>query len=198
MTNENTYIDGFSSLKLDDITQTRLTRYFRESLTPIKRMISNCLAITNYLEKIGSRDSFTDTRLLFQGIYLDHVPSWMTVGDTRLISCSSQMLAYINEDPATKAEQTEERKGFGRCDERKEWKKVNVQKADLEEEEEGKLKEVKKALKEWRRKKYEKEKSELIKLRDRLEKLERMAEERGLQQEELEDRRDTLAKNCGD
>ncbi|KAI3775629.1 hypothetical protein L1987_50210 [Smallanthus sonchifolius] len=80
MTNENTCIDGFSD---STHAQTRrLGRYFQKSLTPIMRMISNCLAIINHIETSGPTPT---TRLLSQAGYRNHVPSWMTAADRRLM-----------------------------------------------------------------------------------------------------------------
>ncbi|KVH94019.1 Pectinesterase, active site-containing protein [Cynara cardunculus var. scolymus] len=90
MTNENTCIEGFSDLKLQDNAQTRLGRNFQKSLTPIMRMISNCLAIVNYLETMGP--TFKNSRLLSKGLYHDHVPSWMTAADRRLMQTPPKML----------------------------------------------------------------------------------------------------------
>lgn len=55
-------------------------------------MISNCLAITNYLETIGSIYTFKDSRLMSKGVYRDHVPSWMTAADRRLMQTSSRII----------------------------------------------------------------------------------------------------------
>ncbi|KAI3714465.1 hypothetical protein L6452_21419 [Arctium lappa] len=90
MTNENTCLEGFSDLKLQDDAQTRLGRNFQKSLTPIMRMISNCLAIINYLETIGP--TFKNSRLLSKGLNHDHVPSWMTAADRRLMQTPPKML----------------------------------------------------------------------------------------------------------
>ncbi|KAL7602427.1 pectinesterase [Lactuca sativa] len=92
MTNENTCIEGFADLKLNGPSQTRFGRLFQKSLTPIMRMISNCLAITNYLETIGSIYTFKDSRLMSKGVYRDHVPSWMTAADRRLMQTSSRII----------------------------------------------------------------------------------------------------------
>ncbi|KAI3789933.1 hypothetical protein L2E82_02740 [Cichorium intybus] len=91
MTNENTCIEGFSDLKRKDLNQTRLGRYFQRSLTPIMRMISNSLAITNYLETTGSSFTFKDPRLLSKGVNRDHVPSWMTAADRRLMQTTPKI-----------------------------------------------------------------------------------------------------------
>ncbi|KAJ0881987.1 putative pectinesterase [Helianthus annuus] len=78
MTNENTCIEGFSD---STHPQTRrLGRYFQKSLTPIMRMISNCLAIVNHLDTLLGPTA--TTRLLS---HPDHVPSWMTAADRRLM-----------------------------------------------------------------------------------------------------------------
>ncbi|PWA85657.1 Pectinesterase, active site-containing protein [Artemisia annua] len=89
MTNENTCIEGFS-----DNTETRLGHYFQKSLTPIMRMISNCLAIINYIEtNISTPASTTTQRLLSKGAFgLDHVPSWMTAADRRLMQIPPKII----------------------------------------------------------------------------------------------------------
>ncbi|KAK9071185.1 hypothetical protein SSX86_009753 [Deinandra increscens subsp. villosa] len=84
MTNENTCIEGFS-----DVIPTqsrRLGRYFQKSLTPIMRMISNCLAIVNYIEnEYIKKSAAAGTRLVSVETRRDHVPSWMTAADRRLM-----------------------------------------------------------------------------------------------------------------
>ncbi|KAJ9538816.1 hypothetical protein OSB04_031549 [Centaurea solstitialis] len=101
MTNQNTCIEGFSDDQdLQDHAQQLLGRNFQRSLTPIMRMISNCLAIVNYLETTtvvgsgsGSNDTFaTSSRVLSKGLYHDHVPSWMTAADRRLMQTPPRML----------------------------------------------------------------------------------------------------------
>ncbi|GJZ34120.1 pectinesterase, active site-containing protein [Tanacetum coccineum] len=90
MTNENTCIEGFS-----DDPQTRLARYFQKSLTPIMRMISNCLAIVNYIETNMTLVPLPTTtqRLLSKGAFgLDHVPSWMTAADRRLMQVPPKII----------------------------------------------------------------------------------------------------------
>nr|XP_043616355.1 pectinesterase-like [Erigeron canadensis] len=100
MTNENTCIEGFSSSSYryssHDHQQQKQSstgghrlglRYLQKSLTPIMRMISNSLAIVNYIEQQQQRHIST-TRLLLSngnvGIGLNnHVPSWMSYADHR-------------------------------------------------------------------------------------------------------------------
>ncbi|KAL8234765.1 hypothetical protein R6Q59_020865 [Mikania micrantha] len=91
MTNENTCIEGFS----DTRSSRRLARYFQKSLTPIMRMVSNCLAMINYIETVSP---ITTTRLLSKLGYHDHVPSWMTAADRRLMQTPPQPTVVVAMD----------------------------------------------------------------------------------------------------
>lgn len=88
MTNENTCIDGFTDLE-ETVSENHkgLKQHLQSILTPISSMISNCLAIINYMETIAHRKrkvmNFTKPR--------DEFPAWMTATDRKMIEMVPQI-----------------------------------------------------------------------------------------------------------
>ncbi|GAV70963.1 Pectinesterase domain-containing protein/PMEI domain-containing protein [Cephalotus follicularis] len=87
MTNENTCIDGIYEMQEADLdSQNFLKEHLQELLTPISRMISNCLAMIKFMETIN-RDK---TPHVHQQTPITKNPkkgflSWMTTNDRNLI-----------------------------------------------------------------------------------------------------------------
>ncbi|KAK2992568.1 hypothetical protein RJ640_009178 [Escallonia rubra] len=102
MTNENTCIDGFSDLEADSeyldskieqkSTRTTLKQDIEKLLTPILRMISNCLAMTNYMEPITHQETQQNPRLLFNKMPEDRFLAWMTVADRKIMKRSPRRM----------------------------------------------------------------------------------------------------------
>lgn len=81
MTNENTCIDGFSDLE----SQKGLKEQFQSLLTPISRMISNSLAMINYMENINGQETVQNPRMLIKEVQEDRTPDWMTNADMKMV-----------------------------------------------------------------------------------------------------------------
>ncbi|KAK9275117.1 hypothetical protein L1049_022376 [Liquidambar formosana] len=86
MTNENTCIDGFSDLEdADSENQTGLKEGLQNMLTPISRMISNCLAMIKYMEASKQEETIKNPRLLITKMPREEFPEWMTSSDRKLM-----------------------------------------------------------------------------------------------------------------
>ncbi|KAK3001920.1 hypothetical protein RJ639_021159, partial [Escallonia herrerae] len=61
-------------------------------LTPILRMISNCLAMTNYMETTTHQETQQNPRLLFNRMPEDRFLAWMTVADRKIMKRSPRRM----------------------------------------------------------------------------------------------------------
>ncbi|KAK3013609.1 hypothetical protein RJ639_009312 [Escallonia herrerae] len=61
-------------------------------LTPILRMISNCLAMTNYMETLPHQETQKNPRLLFNRMPEDRFLAWMTVADRKIMKSSPRRM----------------------------------------------------------------------------------------------------------
>ncbi|XP_059636155.1 pectinesterase-like [Cornus florida] len=84
MTNENTCIDGFSDLETLKGQKGGHKQYLQNFLTPISRMISNCLAIIKHMETINHEDQTLDNQnLLINRVPENEFQAWMMTSDHR-------------------------------------------------------------------------------------------------------------------
>lgn len=97
MTNQNTCIDGFSELEeVDSEYQKGLKGHLQHLLTPANNLMSNCLAVINYMETTTNKQEiYNDGENLMAKIPKDGFPMWMKHSDRNLMQKRRQKLSNI-------------------------------------------------------------------------------------------------------
>lgn len=97
MTNQNTCIDGFSELEeVDSEYQKGLKGHLQHLLTPANNLMSNCLAVINYMETTTKQQEiFNDGENLMAKIPNNGFPMWMKHSDRNLMQKRRKKLSNI-------------------------------------------------------------------------------------------------------